>query len=362
MSKCFRISFLSLNIFSQVGGVQKFNKYFVKALVDNNFLWTSHSLHDLESEPELYLNAYQSRKIMFAVDVLRESVRSDIVIWGHVSLGILLPVVKLFSWRGRHVLIVHGTEAWAKKLPLRKKLSFFLFDEVWAVSEYTRERMIAVHSLRPEQVKVLHNCVEVGNALGGLSPFEQKHFNILTVMRLDRSIKLASVVRVMDLLSELEEIGLSPRFTIIGDGDGRFELEEHAREKGVEHLTFFLGYVKDLNPFFEHCDVFTLISEGEGFGIVYIEAMEFAKPCVAAKNSGASDVVIDGVTGFLVDSEKTDELAGALKKLGSDRFTAESMGKAGRIRLEKLFTYDSFKRRQKNLIESALGSSGKVLC
>ncbi|NLB74068.1 MAG: glycosyltransferase, partial [Firmicutes bacterium] len=64
-------------------------------------------------------------------------------------------------------------------------------------------------------------------------------------------------------------------------------------------------------------------------------------PVVASKVGGITEVVVDGETGFLVEPGQSGELASALNKLLCDEELSRSMGKAGRQRVERFFSWDS---------------------
>jgi glycosyltransferase involved in cell wall biosynthesis len=72
-------------------------------------------------------------------------------------------------------------------------------------------------------------------------------------------------------------------------------------------------------------------SDGEGFGLVYLEAMRASKPCIALRESAAAEIVVDGETGLLV-GDSVDELTGALARLLADPAMATALGEAGRRR------------------------------
>jgi phosphatidylinositol alpha-1,6-mannosyltransferase len=70
--------------------------------------------------------------------------------------------------------------------------------------------------------------------------------------------------------------------------------------------------------------------EGEGFGIVFLEASLAGLPVIAGNGCGAAEAVQDGITGRLVDPNEPADVAAAVTDLLSDRATASTMGRAGR--------------------------------
>ena len=80
-------------------------------------------------------------------------------------------------------------------------------------------------------------------------------------------------------------------------------------------------------------------SKQEGFGLVYLEAMNFGKPCVGCFDDGAEDVIVHEQTGLLVrDPNDAQELLGVLRRLLSEPERARQMGSQGFARLHERFT------------------------
>lgn len=145
------------------------------------------------------------------------------------------------------------------------------------------------------------------------------------------------------LLSEAPDL----RLVVAGDGDDRLRLEARAAALGLASRVLFTGFVSEatLAELYRRAAIFVMPSRGEGFGLVYLEAMRAGKPCVAARATAAAEVVADGETGLLVDPLDTQELAAALGRLAADPELAASMGQAGRQRFEQVFTLRRFRER-----------------
>ncbi|MHB8285710.1 MAG: glycosyltransferase, partial [Caulobacteraceae bacterium] len=93
-----------------------------------------------------------------------------------------------------------------------------------------------------------------------------------------------------------------------------------------------------LEQAYADCDLFVAPSLYESFGLVFVEAMMFAKPCVGARTGGVAEVIVDGETGRLVPPDDPVALADALKALIADPPLARRMGAAGRARYLAEFT------------------------
>ena len=114
----------------------------------------------------------------------------------------------------------------------------------------------------------------------------------------------------------------------------------------------FLGSVDEatLHECYRSCDIFVLPSAQEGFGIVFLEAMRYRKPTVGARYGGIPEVVLDGITGLLVDYGDEVALAEAVTSLCKDPELRQRFGDAGYERLELNFTLDQFKERLSDIL------------
>ena len=100
--------------------------------------------------------------------------------------------------------------------------------------------------------------------------------------------------------------------------------------------------------------IFVLASVHDGLALVIAQAMASGLPVVASEATGAEDLITDGVEGFIVPPRDGDRLAEAIDKLMSDPELAQSMGAAGRRRIETLGGWDDYGR-------TALGEFSSVL-
>jgi phosphatidylinositol alpha-1,6-mannosyltransferase len=140
---------------------------------------------------------------------------------------------------------------------------------------------------------------------------------------------------------------------IVGRGADELRLRRLCQQLGVESHVHFAGYVPDqeLPDYYRAADLFAMPSFGEGFGLVYLEAMYHSKPCVAGNLDAAREVVADGDTGILVTPGDVSQIQSALIRLLSDRELAWRMGAAGRRRYENHFTYGSFTARLRRALD-----------
>ena len=128
---------------------------------------------------------------------------------------------------------------------------------------------------------------------------------------------------------------------------------------GGDNVTFvsYWGrrYGAEKSVFWQDADIFVFptLYDNETFGLVNLEAMEYALPVVSTNEGGIPDVVINGQTGYTVDKNNPEALANALERLFRNPELGILMGKAGRKRFEELFTEEVYEKKMKECLEKA---------
>jgi glycosyltransferase involved in cell wall biosynthesis len=149
-----------------------------------------------------------------------------------------------------------------------------------------------------------------------------------------------------ELLSALAQVKRkysNVRLAIVGsdypaDSGTTQMLEEHARELGVRENVVFTGQRSDIASLLAACDIFSLPSFEEPFGLVFAEAMAMKRPVVALTNGGTPEVVEHGRCGLLSPPGDIDALAANLLRLLDDPALRRQFGEYGRSRVEQHFT------------------------
>ena len=149
---------------------------------------------------------------------------------------------------------------------------------------------------------------------------------------------------------------------IVGDGPDRRRLEALAREAPVGSVVL-AGQASEteLPRYYRAGDVFAMPCrtrrgglEVEGWGNVFIEAAACGRPVVVGDSGGARESLVPGETGLLVDGSSVSEVGEAVAGLLEDPVKAEAMGRAGRERVERAFTWSrAVEQLSRWLVEAA---------
>lgn len=155
----------------------------------------------------------------------------------------------------------------------------------------------------------------------------------------------------IDLANRLSKSYPEAHFVLVGDPFPGYEpiLEEvklEIRNKRLENSVFYLGFREDIPEVMASLDIFVLPSVlPDSFPTVILESMAAGKPVVATRSGGASEMVLEGETGFLIPTRNVEEGFLALEKLIQDQSLREQMGERGRIRVLKTYSLEAFEQK-----------------
>ena len=134
------------------------------------------------------------------------------------------------------------------------------------------------------------------------------------------------------------------RFLVVGGAFNNPSLEkslyEMSVEKGIGNKTIFTGFRRDIPQLLASMDVVVLPSGIDACSRVLFESMAMQKPLVAINAGGTPEVVQDGITGLLVKPKDPSDMAKCIMKLLHNKSLSEQYGKAGRKRVEEMFTIE----------------------
>jgi glycosyltransferase involved in cell wall biosynthesis len=141
------------------------------------------------------------------------------------------------------------------------------------------------------------------------------------------------------LIRAFERVGrtnICSALLILGDGELARTLKASVRSD-LKSRVHFVGYVRqpDLPAYFATADVFVFPSRHDGWGVVINEACAARLPIIATRQTGASrDLIVDGVSGFIVDQDDLEMLAAKMQFLADHPSERKRMGLEGRRMVE----------------------------
>jgi len=288
----------------------------------------------------------------------------SLVVAFHPNLAPVAAAMKMFSPRARVITFAHGVEVWTPLNPLRR-WSLQRSNLVLAPSTDTVRNLVTQQGVAEERVRKLPWSLgpefdpEVTLCAAPRIPdgFPGGCI-ILTVGRWDAGEAYKGVDHLIMALPLLPDGAPEVHLVAIGGGSDMPRLVQLASQCGVERRVHFLPFLKpeELSSAYDFCGVFALPSRGEGFGLVFLEAMSHAKPVIGGAHGGTPEIVEDGVNGYLVRHGDVAQLADRLQRLLTSETLRRRMGAKGREKILRDFTFTRFSGEFTALLRGLLAS------
>jgi phosphatidyl-myo-inositol dimannoside synthase len=268
----------------------------------------------------------------------------DIIVASHISLA---PMAFLLSrlYKTPYAVIAYGIDVWGNSLP-QDKWALRKADNILSISHWTKKILIE-RGCAEESISTLHPMLSP--SFETESPkihSKESPLKLLSISRLDAKEQYKGQDHALQALALLKKRvpQLAIHYTIQGDGTDKARLMALTKQLELETRVTFVPGVKGRNELansYRNADVFVLPSwygknQGEGFGIVYVEAGAMGVPSIAYRCGGVLDIVDDGNTGWLVEPKNVERLAEAMQFCAENRQEVQRRGaEARKLVLEK---------------------------
>lgn len=325
-----RILFYYLSAFSKTGGIEKFNRCFIKALNDNDQYETSVvSVYD-----EIFDKRYGSgdnfkgfgrQKWSSVKNIVRSAKDIDVLIIGHINLALPALIVKAVNPKCRLILVGHGIEVWGK-LKFTKRYFLKKLTLILAVSNFTKNRLVLNNGVSPSKIRIFPNTIdpyfvipdELSKPQYLLDRYQiQLHQPvILTLSRLLSSERFKGYDQVIAALPEIIKHIPDVIYVLAGkyDQQEKSRIQDLISKHQLEKHVLLTGFVdeKEVTDHYRMADVFIMPSRKEGFGIVFLEALACGTNVIGGNQDGTVDALRNGSLGRLINPTKGEEIRDAV--------------------------------------------------
>ncbi len=237
------------------------------------------------------------------------------------------------------ILYVHGEEITTRfsagSFGRKRENYLRSADGVVSVSRFTEKALVEQMGVRPERVCLIENGVDTQRFSPGPDDaafrarfgFGRKRL----VVAVGRLVARKGFDQTIRAWPQVHAAHPDAQLVIIGDGIQRAELQALAGASGVAESITLTGALSDadLLAAYRSASLFAMPNrtmpdgDTEGFGLVFLEANACGRAVIGGRAGGAVEAVRDGVSGLLVDGERVDEIAAAIKRvLGDDALRA----------------------------------------
>ncbi len=282
------------------------------------------------------------------------------------------PVTALSRIKADHgipyVITLHSTEwgrcgnncSWdrvPREIAHREWLSGFEAAMVITTTQRMKDELTMLYQIPPEKIEIIPNGLIVGSFRRAVDPGQVKerhgiHPLAPVILFCGRMNYQKGPCILVEAIPHVLARHWGAKFVFIGDGGMRPICEERARELGVEGSCFFLGYTPSTvkEEWMNACDMVCLPSRNEPFGIVVLEGWDAGKPVVATDAVSIIKNFEDGLLAYI----QPESIAWCINRLLDNPEEMEKLGRAGRLRLEREFTWDEIARETEAVYERIL--------
>lgn len=198
-----------------------------------------------------------------------------------------------------------------------------------------------------------------------LKPYENRQYGGRRVVSVGRLVERKGFHYLIEAVRRLKPEFKDLTLTIVGNGPFRLYLEKFVQDHQMQDYVFIKGGLPDeeLSLIYQQSDLFVLAhvmlenGDTEGCPTVFSEASGCGLPVIGGVEGGASTVIVDGVTGYIVNPRNIEELSGRMKMILSDPNLAKRMGQAGIEKIKRDHNPERSGVAFANAIEAILSQS-----
>jgi glycosyltransferase involved in cell wall biosynthesis len=234
-----------------------------------------------------------------------------------------------------------------------ERLLLNITDRVITVSKQDQNLAEKYNVSHDNKLITIHNGMR--SVSGTKNYVKSTEIKIISVARFseqkDHKTLLEALVKIKDRNWTLDLVGKGPLLN---------KTKLYVDQIGLGNRVKFLGERHDVNELLFNYDIYTLISNWEGFPRSILEAMRTALPVIASDVGGVNEAVKDGDTGFLVPRGEVDILKNKLEDLIDNEALRSKMGQAGKRDFEKSFTFEAMYNKTLNVYNDVLKSRNDI--
>jgi phosphatidyl-myo-inositol dimannoside synthase len=366
-----KVLFLTLKVFSATGGIEKVCRIAGKALYEmglresNNI--SIYSMHDPQNcaEGNVYFPAeifkgFGAAKITFIKEAVKVGSKSKVVFISHINLMLVGWLIKKIKPSVKIILMAHGIEVW-KPLSSRQKMLLAACDTIVSVSSFTKEKISMLHNIPSSKSVVLNNCIDpflIKPAIKKRDEAMMQRYGILdddkvllTLTRLSNKDRYKGYDFILDALRDIVKKYPKVKYILAGsyETEEKKYIEEKIKRFDLNSNIIITGFIaeEELPNLFSMADIYVMPSVKEGFGIVFIEAMYYGVPVIAANVDGSTDALLQGKLGYLIPPENPLKIAEAVEAIFENEKTSTPNYKL----LMESFGYSTYKNKLEKVVE-----------
>lgn len=207
--------------------------------------------------------------------------------------------------------------------------------------------------------------IVVSNGINRDDIYTEKNKNVQdykgkkVILSVSHLIKTKGIDLNIKAIAKLKQKYPNIIYLIIGEGEEKKKLKKIVSELNLQDRAIFVGEVSHYKvmEYMASCDIFSLPSWNEGFGVVYLEAMAQGKPVIGCQGEGIEDFVEHGKTGLLIKPKDVDSLVKAMDFLLSHPSEAKDIGKRAQELVLRNYTWEKNAEKTIKIYQEVLNNA-----
>jgi len=367
-----KVLLISNNSYSAVGGIQEYRRFLVQALINNeykiDFLYKDKLIQKKIFNVN-FINILQQFKLPKFLNLIINIFniifnKYDAILITHINYVIFAPFLKIF-FKKKIFLFIYGIDA--KNLNFFKKTFSKFCDLVISHSNYTKQNFLNnFKGFRKMVVTISGPYIEGQFIRKKIN--KKKNIVITSVTRVDKTDKYKNINKIILILKYLKEKNINFTYNLVGSGNFLPNIRQKIKKYNLTNNIIIHGWIDDdqRNLILKNTDIYLLPSDGEGFGLSFIEAVKFGAITIGSVTDGSREALSFGKYGYLVDpndkklNEKIHQIIflknhNEIEKLNQDYHFKTFSNKLNQCINKKngemitIFTYDNNKRKIKSI-------------
>jgi len=312
------------------------------------------------------INLVKDIKAAWEIYKLIKKERPDILHVNSSKAGILGALAGRLAGVKKIVYTVHGfvfnepMPAWQKTFYIwAEKISAWFKDYLICVSEFDRQCGLKFKIAPAKKLITIHNGIDRINFLSQAEARQtlNKTYSLqLTAYSLIGTIANFYPTKGLTYLIQAAEIIVKKypacHFIIIGDGDGRQDLETEIEKNNLKNNFHLIGAIREARKFLKAFDVYVCASIKEGFPYSILEAMAAPLPIISTDAGGIPEMIEYNKSGLLISPANPQMLAEAILKLLTDDNQAKKLAAEAANIVKNKFNLEKMAKKTAKLYEN----------
>lgn len=255
------------------------------------------------------------------------------------------PIVSTKHGYDEMFIANHGFEGSKVKKNFYYWLCWFSEKKIknsFAVSNGLKKLFVDAQICKPDQIRTIHHGFNLPKVKNKINKQSEYRYSNNQIVLLGRIIPFKGHVYALEALKVAKNKIGNIKLLIIGDGDVvlKEKLVRYVKENKLDENVEFLGFRTNIYDYLVNSDLMLVPSISEGFGLVFLEAMNAELPIVGFDVSATNEIIVDQISGVLIDPYNSNEMGIKLVELLNNKTEREKLSLEAKKRLLNYFSLE----------------------